>query len=64
MNCITKCTNEFRKAKSPNVVPKAFCIVFACNLLNMLSVDMVDAVDAVDAVDDSGVVPAVVYGTV
>lgn len=48
-----KFTNEFRKAKSPNVVPKGFSTVFACNLLNKLSADIVDIVD------DDGIVPVV-----
>lgn len=54
-----KFTNEFRKAKSPNVAPKGFSIVFSCNLLNMLFADIVDAVD------DDGTVPGpvVVYNT-
>jgi len=53
-----KFTNEFRKAKSPYVLPKGFSTVFACNLLNTLFVDIVDAV--VDGGTDP--ILAVVYG--
>lgn len=51
-----KFTNEFRKAKSPNVVPKGFSTEFACNLLNILFADIVD---------DDGIVlrPTVIYDT-
>lgn len=45
------CNNEFKKAKSPNVVPKGFSIVFDCNLLNMLFADIAGVVD------DDGTVP-------
>lgn len=51
-----KFTNEFRKAKSPNVVPKGFSTEFACNLLNKLFADIVDVMD-----DDGLVLVVPVY---